>query len=106
MRRIVLAAGALLLAACTASADLKQALQVTDVTTGWFDAGNVDGKNKLVPSISFRLKNGSDAEISTAALNIVFRFVDTGEEQDNIFVQRVQFNGRQTDVMTIRSQTG
>ena len=44
----VLVAGSI---SCGPRVDLKQALQVTDVSTGWFDAGIVDGKNKLVPSI-------------------------------------------------------
>ena len=106
MRRILVAAFALLLAGCTASADLKQALQVTDVAGGWYDAGVVDGKNKLVPSVTFRLRNVSEAEVGAAALNIVFKFIDSGEEQDSIFVQRVPFAGKQTEPITVRSQTG
>ena len=51
-------------AACTQEVDLKQALQVTDVTTGWFDAGIVDGKNKLVPSITFRLRNSIRQDVA------------------------------------------
>ena len=38
-------------------------LQVQDVSTGWFDAGIVNGQNKLVPSITFRLKNISDQKL-------------------------------------------
>ena len=45
----------LLLTTCGSRVDLKAALQVTDVSTGWYDAGVVDGKNKLVPRVSFRL---------------------------------------------------
>ena len=30
----------------------QQTLQVTDVAGGWHDVGIVDGKNKLVPSLS------------------------------------------------------
>src|SRR5687767_2672965 len=106
MRRILLAAYVLALTGCTASADLKQALQVTDVVTGWYDAGVVDGKNKLVPSLTFRLRNTSTADVDAAALNIVFKFVDDGQEQDSIFVQRVPLKDGQTDAVTVRSQTG
>ena len=38
----LLAAG-LLAAGCASRVDLKQSVQVTDVSTGWFDAGIVDG---------------------------------------------------------------
>lgn len=106
MRRTLIAACALLAVACTARADLEQALEVTDVTTGWFDAGVVDGKNKLVPSVSFRLRNTSDAEISVVALNVIFRYADTGEAHEEVFKQRVPFSDKQTELLTIRSQTG
>ena len=95
-----------MLAACSANVDLKQALQVTDVVAGWYDAGVVDGKNKLVPSVSFRLRNTADTDVDAAALNIVFKFIDNGDEQDSIFVQRVPLTNKQSDVITVRSQTG
>lgn len=106
MRRIVVAAFVLALAGCTASADLKQALQVGDVVAGWYDAGVVDGKNKLVPSVTFRLRNVAETDINAAALTIVFKFLDNGQEQDSIFVQRVPFANKQTEPITVRSQTG
>ena len=96
----------LLLSACSSSVDLKQALQVTDVSTGWYDAGVVDGKNKLVPSVTFKLKKAGDVRLSTAALNIVFK-KDTGEEHDDVFVQRVDFgDGTETTPITVRSKAG
>jgi hypothetical protein len=36
-------------ASCGQTVDLKQALKIADVSAGWYDAGIVDGKNKLVP---------------------------------------------------------
>ena len=106
MRRLLLAACLALASACSAQADLKEVLQVTDVSAGWYDAGVVDGKNKLVPSLTFRLRNTSDRDIDSAALNIVFKFVDSQEEQDSIFVQSVDFTNKQTEPITVRSQTG
>jgi hypothetical protein len=106
MRRILVAVYVLALAGCSSQVDLKQAIQVSDVTAGWFDAGVVDGKNKLVPSVSFRLRNVSDTNVDAAALNIVFTFVDNSDEQDSIFVQRVPFDNKQTEQITVRSQTG
>lgn len=55
--------------------DLKKDLEVTDVVTGWFDAGVVGGKNKLVPSISFRLKNVSSEPIASVQVMLTFRQV-------------------------------
>ena len=105
-RRASLAAIVLLAAAaCGSSVDLKQALQVTDVSTGWHDAGVVDGKNKLVPSVTFKLRKPPDANLSTVSLNVVYRKV-TGDEHDDVFVQRVDFTGDETAPVTVRSQTG
>jgi hypothetical protein len=106
MRRIPVAVGALLLAACTARADLKEALQVTDVSTGWFDAGVVDGKNKLVPSVTFRLRNTSDQDLSAVSINVAFKFIDNGDDLEEIFKQRVPFENKQTELLTVRAQTG
>ena len=40
--------------------DLGTALEVEDITTGWLDVGVDDyGRNKLVPTLSFRLSNVS-----------------------------------------------
>ena len=82
MRRLLVAIALLAFTACSEPPDLKASLQVTDVASGWFDAGIVDGKNKLVPSVTFRLKNVSTAEIPYVSLNIIFKLVDTGETNE------------------------
>lgn len=90
---------------CSPAVDLKQALQMTDVSAGWFDAGVVDGQNKLVPSVSFRLRDTS-GKVSRVALNVMFRFVDTGDDNDEVFLQRVNFSNGQTELLTVRSKAG
>ena len=60
--------------------DLATAIKVGDVTTGWFDAGIVDGKNKLVPSASFTVTNGSQVKLSSLQVFSVFRFLNEAEE--------------------------
>lgn len=61
--------------------DIPKVLKVTDVTTGWFDAGIVEGaKNKLVPSITLRLKNTDTQPISTVQL--FARFSRVGEPDE------------------------
>ena len=53
---------------------ITDALLIEDVTTGWLDAGIDDfGRNKLVPTISFRLANNSDESVRTLQLNGIFR---------------------------------
>ena len=50
------------------------------VIPGWLDKGIVNGQNKLVPTISLKIKNGADRPLSYLQLNAVFRIVDDPEE--------------------------
>jgi hypothetical protein len=94
------------LAACSPPVDLKQAVEVADVSSGWFDAGIVEGKNKLVPSISFRLKKKADVSLASVSLNVVFRQVGSDEHFDEVYVQSVDFNGDGTAPITVRAKIG
>jgi len=62
-------------AGCSPSVDLTQGLEVLDVSSGWRDAGIVDGKNKIVPSVSLKLRNVSEADLVALQLNVLFRRV-------------------------------
>lgn len=54
--------------------DLSRILSTADVTTGWLDVGFDElGRNKLVPTVSFRLENVSEEQVRTLQLNGVFR---------------------------------
>ena len=68
-------AAALMLFGCS-SRVVEKDLKITDVKTGWYDAGIVQGQNKLVPSVSFKLQNVSNEAISRVQVNAVFRDVN------------------------------
>jgi hypothetical protein len=98
-------------ASCGETIDYKKALQVTDLSGGWFDAGIVDGKNKLVPSLSFRIHKPADARIRSLALNVIFKRVSPDKKQeedlDEVFLQSVEFSeGNSTPLLTVRPQHG
>jgi hypothetical protein len=102
-------------ASCSQPVDFKQALQVTDVSGGWFDFGIVDGKNKLVPSLTFRIRKPADVRLRSVSLNIHFKKVidpskpgkDGEEEFDEVFLQTVEFpEGTQSALLTVRPKTG
>jgi len=65
--------------------DLTKGLQLQDVSTGWADVGIVDGQNKLVPSLSFKLKNTSDQSLNVLQINVLFRRVSETEEWGSAF---------------------
>jgi hypothetical protein len=109
IRRTTLAALAVLAAlasACGPPVDLKQALQVTDVSSGWFDAGIQAGKNKLVPSVTFKLKKNADVNLSSVSLNLTFTFVGSQDHTDDVYVQSVPFEGSETKPVVVRTQWG
>ncbi len=77
---LVAAALILPVLSCAPRIDVKKDIRVVDVTSGWYDAGiikDAEGeKNKLVPAISFRLKNvSSDKTVSTLQVNAVYHRV-------------------------------
>ncbi len=79
----------LLVSGCRAR-EVEKDLAITDVHTGWYDAGIVNGQNKLVPSISLKLKNVSPEQISRVQINAVFKRMDgENKEWDAHFVRGI-----------------
>jgi hypothetical protein len=71
---------ALLSISCGASVDAVAALEPLEVVTGWFDDGILEsGKNKLVPSVTLKLRNKSDDELRSIQINAIFRRVGETE---------------------------
>ena len=97
-------------AGCAKPIDLTTGLRVQNVTTGWFDAGIVNGQNKLVPSISFTLKNVSDQNLIALQVNAVFRRVTEKDEWGGGFLNVARPQGLAPDAtstpLIIRSQLG
>ena len=97
--------------ACEPPLDVQTELLVTEVTTGWFDAGILsDGKNKLVPTISFQLQNAAENKIHTVQINGVFRRLTEQEEWGNAFVRAIGAegldSGSSTPPIILRSTLG
>lgn len=97
-------------AACGPTVDLTKALQVDIVSTSWLDAGIVNGQNKLVPAISFKLKNLSDQRLPVLQVNALFRRVNEKDEWGSGFLTVAGSGGLKpgatTDTLTITSQLG
>ena len=97
-------------AACGRPIDLKTSLQATDVSTGWFDAGVVDGKNKLVPNVTFRLKNIGTQPLNYVRMNVLFMLQHQNEEWDAMLVEGIAeaplAPGASTAPITVRGKVG
>jgi hypothetical protein len=108
--RLLFCAAAACSAACGPAVDLTQGLEVTIVNTGWYDAGIVNGQNKLVPAVSFTLKNVSDQKLVSLQVNALFRRVSENDEWGSELVIAAGSSGlpggQTTDVLTARSPRG
>ena len=80
MRRLALLFVMLTTAACSKPVDIARAVQVDVATSGWRVVGVVDGKNKIVPSVSLTLKNVSGQTLNAVQANAVFRIASTNAE--------------------------
>jgi hypothetical protein len=108
MKRILIAT-ALACAACGPRVDLATALAPESVTTGWADGGSIAGKNKIVPAVSFRLKNVSDQKLPAVQVNAVFRRGNDPGEWSSGFLPDVAREippGRATSARTVAGQQG
>jgi hypothetical protein len=111
MKRLALTlAAALLLPACGHDFDVEKVVKVTEVHTGWYDAGIYEGKNKLVPSISLKLQNTSSEPVESIQVNAVFRRTGETEAWGEHFVRAVDSvgipAGQTGGMLVLRSNLG
>ena len=96
--------------ACGQTVDLTKGVRVEALSTGWLDAGMVDGRNKVVPAVSFKLKNVSDQPLKTLQVNAVFRRASKDEEWGSGFRTVAGSGGlapgAATDTVTIKADLG
>ena len=83
----------LVASACGPTVDLTKALQIDVVDTGWFDAGIVNGQNKLVPTARITVKNNSDQTLALLQINALFRRVSDTEEWGSAFITAAGSSG-------------
>ena len=110
LTRLLLLPVLLACAGCGPMVDLTKGLQLAVVGTGWFDAGIVNGQSKLVPRLSFTLKNVSDRPLGTLQVNAVFRHVNENDEWGSAFLTVAGSEGlapgATTATLTVKSQLG
>ena len=108
--RSVIVLAALTAAGCGKPVDLKQTLTITVVSAGYFDAGIVDGRNKLLPSVTLKLNKSTNDDVRPLSLNVAFKRLSgpggAEEDFDESFIQGVTFNGNETAPITVRPTAG
>ena len=108
---LVLSLLATVSASCNRTVDPTAVLEAYDIVTGWYDAGLVEGGlNKLVPSISLKLRNKSDEPVRSIQINAIFKRVGEAEMWGEHFGWAVQREplppGASTNELVLRSALG
>jgi hypothetical protein len=87
-------------AGCGPNIDVAAALRLESVTTGWVDVGPVgqspaahERTNKVVPSVSFMVKNVTDRTLAPVQVNAVFRRLGDPSEWTNGTAQAAGSDG-------------
>jgi hypothetical protein len=86
--------------ACSRTREVEKDLRIIDARTGWYDAGIVDGKNKIVPSIAFKLQNVSEEEIARVQVNAIFHRVNETEPWGEHYAPAISADGLAQNVST------
>ena len=94
-----------------ASDEAVASLEPLEVVTGWYDDGILqDGKNKLVPSVTMKLRNKGDKELKSIQINAIFRRVGEQEMWGEYFGWAIRGEplaaGATTNTMVMRSALG
>ena len=98
-------------ASCGSSEAAVASLEPIEVVTGWFDDGIVEGqKNKLVPSVTLKLRNKSDESVRSIQINAIFRRVGEQEMWGEYFGWAIRGEplaaGATTNTLVMRSTLG
>lgn len=95
-------------AACGPSGNVQQ-LAFTDVVSGYHDEGVVNGENKIVPQISFRLQNNGTEPLGAVQLNVHFMADGADGNMDEVLT-RAGGDGiaaqQGSEPLTVRSKVG
>ena len=110
MKRMVLALAIAATAACGQPADVAKAVHLEAVSTGWYAAGESNGRNKIVPAVAFKLRNVSSQPLSAVQINAVFHRAGSNEEFGAEF-RPVSGSGQlaasdTTDTLTLKGSLG
>jgi hypothetical protein len=111
-RRILLCAlvAAASLAAACGSSGTAADLELQNVSSGYFDAGIVNGENKIVPSVTFTLHNKGGEQTANVQLNVHFRAVDADGNMDEKLVRAIGSDGlapqQAGEPITVRADIG
>lgn len=115
VRRLLLTVAAACIAlapsACGPAVDLGKSLRVTDLITGYYDAGiGENGWNHLTPSLTFKLQNVGTRSVNEVDLTVAFWTEGADDSFEDVEVAGIGAHavapGASSDPITVRSAHG
>ena len=105
----LLTTSATLAAGCGSTGNIQD-LELQDITSGYFDEGVVNGENKIVPSITLKLRNKGTEPVKAVQLNAIFQADGADGPMDEVLARAIGSDGlaaqQSTANITIRSKIG
>ena len=105
----LIASTAVFASACGSTGNVQD-LELQDITSGYFDEGVVNGENKIVPTVSFKLHNKGTSAVSTVQTNTIFQADGADGPMDEILTRAIGTDGinaqQSTPVITVQSKIG
>lgn len=106
---IALLAAASFAAACGSTGNVSD-LEFQTVSSGYFDEGIVNGENKIVPSITFTLRNKGEKPVSTVQVNSIFQADGADGPMDEVLTRAIGTDAvapqQSSASLTVRSKIG
>ena len=110
LTRLTICLGIVLLVAGCRTREVEKDLAVTDIHSGWYDVGVVDGQEQAGSQHHAASCRTSHPNQSLAQINAVFRRVGEAEEWDAHFVRGIGPDGlapgAKGDELVLRSERG
>ena len=90
--------------------DLASSVRVEDVSGGWLETDAADGATRLLPIVSFQLRNVSSAPLASVQVNVMFRRMRDQAAWSDVFRRAVTSSalasGTSTDAIVVRAPVG
>jgi len=90
--------------------DIASSVRVEDVSGGWFETDAANGVTRLLPTVSFQLRNVSSAPLASVHVNVMFRRMGDQAAWSDVFRRAVTSSalasGTSTGPIVIRAPIG
>ena len=94
----------------SAHVDIASSVRVEDVSGGWFETDAANGVTRLLPTVSFQLRNVSPAPLSSVQVNVLFRRMGDQAAWSDVFRRAVATqalaSGTSTEPIVVQSPVG